>query len=259
MQWEDTGILLKKQKFGETHHIFVFLTKEHGKHAGLYRGKTSLPESGEHIKLTWKARLHDHLGEWSGIERQPRSPLIHIFGHSGKLYALSSALSLTEKTLADRDAHPALYEYLVTFIKGLQMEDTSWILAYISYEISLLREIGFGMDLSKCAVTGNTENLAFVSPKTGHAVTCQGGAGYLDRLLPLPSFLRDLDLSRTKASPPLPEPPQLHEAFALTKHFLEKCVASCNPSSFKNDLPPYRMLLVNWVEMLKQRTTDSNK
>ena len=259
MQWEDTGILLKKQKFGEKNHIFVFLTKTHGKHAGLYRGKTSLPESGEHIKLNWKARLQDHLGEWSGIERQQRSPLMHIFGHTGKLYALSSALSLTEKTLAERDAHPILYEYLVTFIKDLQTEDTSWILAYISYEISLLREIGFGMDLSKCAVTGNTENLAFVSPKTGHAVTRQGGEGYLDRLLPLPSFMRDLDLSRAETSSVFPEPLHLQQAYALTKHFLEKCVASCNPSSLKTDLPPYRMLLVNWIETLRQRTTDSNK
>ncbi len=259
MQWEDTGILLKKQKFGESNHIFVFLTKTHGKHAGLYRGKTSLPESGEHIKLIWKARLQDHLGEWSGLERQERSPLVHIIGNAGKLYALSSALSLTEKTLAERDAHPSLYEYLLTFIEGLQTEDASWILTYISYEISLLSEVGFGLDLSRCAVTGTTEDLAFVSPKTGHAVTRQGGEGYLDRLLPLPSFLKDISFSKKPI--PFPDITALQEAFTLTKYFLEKCAVSCNSSSLslKNFLPPYRALLVNWTETLRQKTEAQKK
>jgi len=248
MQWEDTGILLKKYKFGETHHILVFLTKTNGKHAGLYRGKISLPEPGELLKITWKGRLQDHLGEWRNLEKQ-YAPFIHILGHSGKLYALSSALALTEKTLADRDSHPDLYEYLLTFIKDLQLEDPFWVLSYISYELSLLSEIGFGLDLSKCAVTGENENLAFVSPKTGHAVTRQGGKGYLDRLLPLPPFL--INLSPSKISFPFPEFSQLQEGLMLTKYFLEKCLASCSASSHKNSLPPYRALLVNWTETLK--------
>lgn len=253
MHWEDRGILLKKQKFGETSHILVFLTPTMGKHAGLYRKKPSkLPESGSCAYLIWRARLQDHLGEWSSLESMGPSPLLHILNDPGKLYALSSALALTDKSLAERDPHPTLYEKLSFFLEALKKEDTSWILNYLSYELSLLQETGFGLDLSRCAVTGSTENLAFVSPKTGHAVTKKGGEGYLHLLFPLPSFLKDLIFQ--DAPRLFPNKLSLQDAFSLTEHFLEKSLAACSSSkvSSKTLLPPYRALLVAWTKTLKE-------
>lgn len=252
MQWTDHGILLKKQKFGETSRILTFFTPQRGKHVGLYRGSASnLLHMGEHFQVLWKSRLSEHLGTWSNIECLTSSPFVHILNSAGKLYALSSALFLTEKFLAERDPHPKLYEDLCFFIETLKKEEDSWILVYIFYEVSLLREIGFGLDFSKCAVTGKQEDLAFVSPRTGHAVTLQGGAGYLDRLLPLPPFLKELSFFQIPKD--LPSSQSLQDAFFLTQHFLEKCLESYASSSyFKSSLPSYRSLLVTWVENFRK-------
>ena len=199
MQWDDTGILLRKQKFGESQHILVFLTPLFGKRAALYRLKSlKHPEPGECFQLTWKGRLQEHLGHWSFLERLGSPLLMHILGHSGKLYALSSALYLTDKMLADQDPHTVLYEALLSFIETLKHNDPKWILSYLFYEITLLREIGFGLDLSRCAVTGSVHSLAFVSPRTGHAVTALAGKDYLDRLLPLPPFLKEWERDTKK-------------------------------------------------------------
>ena len=120
MQWEGQGILLALKKFGETGLILTFFTREFGMHAGLRRGKTNRSFNlGGKFDLTWKARLHDHLGEWRHAEPLGTSPLIHIMNDSGKLYAISSALALTSELLAERDPHPALYDGLMKFLESL--------------------------------------------------------------------------------------------------------------------------------------------
>ena len=230
MQWTDEGIVLSARKHGEASVIVTLLTLAHGRHAGLVRGGAGrrargLYEPGNKVSATWNARLEDHLGSYrcEMIEANAAA----ILHHPLRLAGLSAICAVSESALPEREAHPALYDILLKFIQSLAGD--GWIGEYVLWELALLRELGFGLDLSACAATGDTDQLDFVSPKSGRAVSRSAGDPYKDKLLLLPSFLND------SAKPYLePSKKDITDGLTLTGYFLDRHVFIHNRNGAPN-------------------------
>jgi DNA repair protein RecO (recombination protein O) len=192
MDWIDDGIVLSARKHGEAGAIVSLLTRGHGRHAGMVRGGAGsrargLYQPGNLMRATWRARLSEHLGNYSC--ELMRSNAAVLLDDPLPLLALSAACTMVDLALPEREPHEALFDSLSAVIGGLGRE--GWAARYVRWELSLLAELGFGLDLASCAATGANDGLAFVSPKSGRAVSAGAGAPYADRLLDLPAFLLD--------------------------------------------------------------------
>lgn len=190
MQWSDEGIVLSARRHGESAAVVNLLTHEHGRHAGLARGGAGrrgrgLYQPGNRVAATWRARLAEHLGSYTCEALGGTAAA--LLDDPARLAGLAAACAVTEATLPEREPHPAAFAGLTALIEGLEGE--VWAQAYVQWEVEMLRELGYGLDLSVCAATGSNDGLAYVSPKTGRAVSLSAGAPYRDRLLPLPGFL----------------------------------------------------------------------
>jgi len=218
MDWNDDGIVLGLRHFGESSAILEALTREHGRHLGLLRGATSKRlkgalEPGNVLKLHWRARIDQQLGSYTVELASARAAQ---FFHDGlKLAGLSSACAIVAATLPEREAHTRVFEAMDAMLSAVaEKASPAWVEDYARFEIVLLEDLGFGLDLSECAVTGAREGLAFVSPKTGRAVTAEAAAPYRQRLLALPRFLTPEDGSASAQD--------LVDGLALTGFFLER-------------------------------------
>lgn len=191
MQWTDDGIVLQARRHGERALVVQLLTREHGRHAGLLRGGQS-PKTraswqiGNRMSVTWRARLAEHLGFLAGELLD--SNAAKVLDDPLRLGALAAAAALAVAALPEREPHPRAYRGMVDLIAALASNDR-WAVAYVEWEMMLLEELGFGLDLSSCAATGATADLIYVSPRSGHAVSAEAGAPYREKLLPLPAFL----------------------------------------------------------------------
>jgi DNA repair protein RecO (recombination protein O) len=190
MEWTDDGFVLAVRPHGETSAIASLLTRDHGRHPGLVRGGAGrrmrgILQPGHQVRATWRGRLAEHLGNYALEPMQAfaadllRDPL--------RLAALSAACAVAERALPEREAHPAVYDGLGILLAALVGQH--WPSIYIKWELGLLAELGYGLDLSSCAATGRNDELAYVSPRTGRAVSLSAGEPYRDKLLPLPPFL----------------------------------------------------------------------
>jgi DNA repair protein RecO (recombination protein O) len=194
MEWRDQGILLGSRRHGETSVIIEVFTPLHGRHAGVVRGGTSrkiapILQPGAQLDLTWRARLEDHIG---GFTVEPvRSRAALAMGGRLALAGLNAVTGLLRFCLPEREVHPVLYQRTEALLDLLGQEEI-WPLAYLRWEMTLLEELGFGLDLSSCAVTGAVEDLVYVSPKSGRAVSRLGAGAWADRMLPLPDVLRGI-------------------------------------------------------------------
>lgn len=218
MEWRDEGVIIGLKKHGESSVILEAMTRAHGRHLGLVRGGRSRRHAaalqpGNSVALTWHARLEDHLGMY---EVEPTSlRAARFIDSAAALYALS-IVSTHLRLLAEREVHEDLYEALLVLIDHLTVPRT--IAALLArFELALLGELGFGLDLDACAATGTTQDLIYVSPKSGRAVCATAGAPYADRLLPLPAFLR---IGEGTDVPP----GALQQGLKLTGYFLERRV-----------------------------------
>lgn len=232
MEWREDGVLLATRPHGETGAIIEVFTGAHGRHAGVVRGGASrklapLLQPGAQLDCAWKARLSDHLGQY---QVEPiRSRAGALMGDRGGLLALASVTALLAFSLPERAAYPALYARSIAILDGIGAE--AWARAYLQWELALLAEMGFGLDLSACAVTGSTEDLIYISPKTGRAVS-RGAAGqWADRLLPFSNILAGGEDG-------------LRDGLKVTGHFLHEHLA---PSLGDRPLPPARDRLVAWL------------
>lgn len=197
MDWRDDGILLSARRHGETSAIVTVLTREHGLHGGLVKGgfaKRSRPaiEPGNRVHATWRARLAEHLGAFTLETLHAHAAA--LMDDPDRLAGMAAALAVAESALPEREPHPATYEALEAFLDALEHEDiapdrSAWGTLYVRWEMGLLSELGFRLDLSHCAATGVTEDLVWVSPKSGRAVSQEAGKPYEGQLLPLPAFL----------------------------------------------------------------------
>ena len=192
MEWRDQGILLSARRHGETSTIIEMFTPEQGRHLGIVRGGTSrkiapILQPGAQLDVTWRARLVDHIGAFT-VE-PVRSRAAFAMKDRLSLAGLNTVTALLSFCLPEREPHRPLYHRTEALLDLLE-ESNLWPLAYLHWEISLLEEMGYALDLSACAVTGATDDLVFVSPKSGRAVSAKGAGEWADRLLPLPGVLR---------------------------------------------------------------------
>ena len=190
MEWSDEAIVLSVRAHGETAAVVELFTRAHGRHSGLVHGgrsRKSRPalQIGNHVDATWKARLAEHLGHVS-IELR-RSYAAVAMDDAAALAGLTSMCSLA-RHLPERDPHPALYE-VTLFVLSFLDDPAVWPALMVRWELALLQELGFGLDLSACAATGANDQLIYVSPRSGRAVSASAGEPYRDRLLRLPQFL----------------------------------------------------------------------
>jgi DNA repair protein RecO (recombination protein O) len=190
MEWSDEGVILSVRAHGETGAVAEVLTRGHGRHLGLVHGGRSrklrpVLQTGNHVDVTWKARLADNLGHFALELRTPTAA--RLMEAPAALLALTCMAELA-RLLPERDPHPNLYE-VTQFVLGFLDEPEVWPALYVRWELALLEELGFGLDLTSCAATGATTNLIYVSPKSGRAVSAQAGEPYKDRLFALPQFL----------------------------------------------------------------------
>lgn len=240
MEWTDEGIVLSVRPHGETAAIAEVLTRAHGRHLGLVhggRGRTRRPilQPGNHVAAQWRARLSDHLGTLTLDLKHPYAAELLDARHG---LAGLECLTTLARLLPERDPHPSLFE-VTLFVLGFLGEDAVWPALYARWELALLEELGFGLDLSACAVTGANDYLAYVSPRTGRAVSMAAAGPYADRLLPLPGLF-------TGKGAQAATPADVLAGLRLTRHFLARDVQV--PQGQK--MPDARERVMRWLEGL---------
>ncbi|BCW89082.1 DNA repair protein RecO [Alphaproteobacteria bacterium SO-S41] len=221
MDWQDDGYVLSVGRFGDHDAILDVLTKGHGRHLGLVKGGMSKTrradlQPGNQVRVDWKARLSEQLGRY---EIEPVRAYASLALDSGlALAGLTAAASVASACLPERELHPAVCEGFGVLMEALTGAQPSIApVIFVKWEAGLLQDLGFGLDLTKCAVTGSFDNLAFVSPRTGRAVCHEAAAPYASRLMALPPFL----LGNQAGSP---TPADLAAGLRLTGHFLAQSV-----------------------------------
>ncbi len=190
-QWQDQGIVLAARRYAENGAIVSILTENYGRRAGFLHGAFSSRnrgtlEIGNVVDVHWQARTEENLGTFKfELKKSAAAPFL---ADPLKLAALQAACALCDQSLPEREGHPGLYRGFVALLDTFR-EDI-WAAAYIIWEIALLKELGFSLDLTRCAAGGDSRSLAYVSPKTGRAVSYAAGETYKARLLDLPAFLK---------------------------------------------------------------------
>ncbi len=216
MEWSDEGVVLSVRAHGETAAVVDLFTRAHGRHSGLVHGGRSrrlrpVLQIGNHVDATWKARLADNLGHYNvELRRGFAAPLME---DAAALAAITSMAALA-RLLPERDPHPNLFE-ITLFVLGYLSDVAVWPALVVRWEMALLDELGFGLDLATCAATRTAADLVYVSPKSGRAVSAEAGEPYKDRLLALPGFLRAGGAAGSFAKE------DIAAGFALTGYFLE--------------------------------------
>ncbi len=217
MEWTDEAIILGTRKHGETSVLLEVMTRTHGRHLGLVRGGRSkrlqpVLQAGNGLSVTWRARLENHVGQFA-IELTT-SRAAALMAKPLGTYGIQFIADLT-RLLPERDPHPYLFQALEVIVDEFREGDVAGELM-VRYELALLSELGYGLSLDKCAASGATDDLIYVSPKSGRAVCREAGAPYHDRMLPLPVFLRGQAASNRLAFN------EIAQGFRLSGFFLEK-------------------------------------
>jgi len=219
MNWDDEGIVLGVRRHGEANAIAEVMTRAHGRHLGLVRGGAGsrmrpVLQPGNDVRVTWRARLDQHLGHYAVEAMRLRAGEFMVVAHAA--YGVTHLAALC-RLLPERDPHEIVYDTLAQILDHL--DDRPIAAALVArFELQMLAELGFGLDLEQCAATGGTAELVYVSPKSGRAVSRLAGEPWRERMLRLPAFLGD----DWDAAAPVSE--QLVEAFTLTGFFLERYV-----------------------------------
>ena len=219
MDWSDEGIVLGVRRHGEANAILEVMTRVHGRHLGLVRGGAGsrmrpVLQPGNEVRVTWRARLDEHLGHYAVEGLKLRAAELMMAAHAA--YGVTHLAALC-RLLPERDPHEPVHDALGHILAHLQ--DRTIAAALVArFELQLLAELGFGLDLDQCAATGATADLIYVSPKSGRAVSRTAGEPWRERMLSLPAFLRE------DWEPGVPMTAHLAEAFTLTGFFLERHV-----------------------------------
>jgi DNA repair protein RecO (recombination protein O) len=223
MEWTDIGIVLGTRRHGEANAIVELMTPSHGRHLGLVRGGGGsrlkpVLQPGNTVSATWRARLDEHLGHYAieGLDLRAAS----FLGRAHALYGITHVAALC-RLLPERDPHTSVFDALLGLVEDL--DDPMWFAVRLArFELQILTELGFGLDLSECAATGSTEDLIFVSPRSGRAVSRAAAGPWRDKLLTLPGFMAAAaDMAETDERPSAAD---VGAAFVLTGYFLDRRV-----------------------------------
>ena len=217
MEWQDDAIVIGVRRLGEADVILEAMTRAHGRHLGVVRGGRSRRlqpalQAGNAVSLSWRARLDEQLGHFAVEPMRMRAAA--FMGQRRTLYALTTIAALV-RLLPERDPHPSLFDALEIILNTMDQDDLAAPLL-VRFEVALLAELGFGLDLTECAATGAKDRLVYVSPKSGRAVCEEAGEPYRERLFKLPAFLLD------QANVGLPQESDVADGLALTGYFLER-------------------------------------
>lgn len=242
MEWRGEGILLSVRRHGETSAIIDVFTPDQGRHAGVVKGGAGrklapILQPGAQLDVTWRARLDAHIGSY--LVEPVRSRAAEVMGSRLALSGLGAALALLRFCLPERQAHAGLYTETERLLDLLGQDDI-WPLAYLRWEMRLLEDMGYGLDLSACAVTGARDNLAYISPKSGRAVSADGAGDWAARLLPLPDVLRGLGAA---------EDVEVAKALHITGFFLREKLA---PDLGNRPVPEAR---ARFIQAFEKRVT----
>jgi DNA repair protein RecO (recombination protein O) len=249
VHWSDSGLVLSARRHGESSLVVSILTESHGRHGGLAKGGTGrsgrgLYQPGNHVDCEWHARLPDHLGNWR-VELR-RGFAAEVLDEPPALTALSSVCALLDRIVPEREPHAGLFGATHILLLSIAQGEAHWPELYIRWELGLLAELGFGLDLGTCAATGVAKDLTHVSPRSGRAVSREAAAPYRERLFPLPAFL-----TGGRGGPPANDVAiDIAQGLALTGFFLERRILQ--PQGGR--LPAARTRL---VEQLVKRTSIS--
>jgi DNA repair protein RecO (recombination protein O) len=218
MEWQDTGTIISVRKHGENSTIVDVLTQSHGRHAGLVRGGAGrklapILQPGTQVDVEWRARLEEHLGTYNIEPIQSRAA---ILSNRLALSAMGSVCALVNFSFPERMSLPRLYGVTINLFDQMA-SGGAWLSDYALWEYAVLEELGYGLDLESCAATGVRQDLIYVSPKSGRAVSRQAGADWADRMLPLPRFLRAQTATKEAA--------EVLDALKTTGYFLERRLA----------------------------------
>jgi len=239
MEWIASGRIVAVRSHGETGAIIEVLTAEHGRHAGLVRGgrsRTMRPilQPGNRVRAVWCARLESHLGSFQ-IEGEDLSAGM-LMEYPLALSGLNAACAMASLCLPEREPHPSVANAFEVLIDAMDTPDL-WPTLYVRWEVGLLADLGYGLDFDACAATGATENLIYVSPKSGRAVSAQAGEPYKDRMLALPAFMKESME---------PDSGDVGAGLKLTAHFIERCIL----------WPTNRMLPIARERMVERLTAE---
>ena len=217
MHWTDEGIVIGVKRHGEANAILELMTREHGRHLGLVRGgfgsrMKPILQPGNGVTANWRARLDEHLGNYAVEALNLRAS--GFFNSSHAIYGVGHLAALM-RLLPERDPHGELYEVFAQVLDRLDDASAAAPMV-VRFELQLLSELGFGLDLAQCVATGASTELIYVSPKSGRAVSRDAGEPWADKMLRLPAFLRDADMQ--------PSGCDLADGFALTGFFLTRYV-----------------------------------
>lgn len=237
MEWQDEGLVIGARKHGETSVILELMTRAHGRHLGVVRGGRSkalrpVLQSGNLVVASWRARLEDHMGAFTVEPLASRAA--RYLDKSAALHGAATLAALL-RLLPERDPQGDLFE-MADAIAGRLDSPEAAAPMLARFELALLAALGFGLDLERCALTGARDDLAYVSPKSGRAVTRAAGAPWREKLLPYPRFLQDPQAAAPSDA--------LNQAFRLTGYFLIRDVFAPRGAA----LPPSRALFLDALE-----------
>ena len=234
MEWNDEGFVLSARRHGENAAIVSLLTRDHGRHAGFVHGGTSrrargVYQAGNLVHARWRARLSEHLGAYQCELAQAYAAA--FLSERLRLLALTAAVATLDRLVPEREPQPRVFEEFRDLVENLAA-DEDWHAGLVRWELALLGHLGYGLDLSQCAATGTTEDLVYVSPRSGSAVSAEAGRPWRAKLLRLPPFLRSCGPAGMS---------DIVDGLALTGHFLERCARE----TLGEGLPPARAQIVD--------------
>jgi DNA repair protein RecO (recombination protein O) len=236
VEWSDDAIVLSVRPHGESGAILEALTRGHGRHLGLVRGgasRTRKPtlQPGNGVRLVWRARLSEHLGNFTVELDRARAGELMVGREA--LVGLNAFTAVASVALPERTPHESVFEAGSILLDAMVEDGLShWGALFVSWEAGLLEALGFGLDLSQCAVTGSSEDLRYISPKSGRAVSAEAGAPYARKLFKMPAFL--LGSQNSDVSPA-----DIAAGLTMTGHFLLERVLRPNGK----DMPGARLRL----------------